>query len=62
MFYSDSASEISFVILVFPGGSDGKEPPCNAGERKRKSLSVVSDCDPMDYIVHGILQSEYWSE
>ena len=31
----------SFVILDFPGGSDGKEPLCNAGERKWKSLSRV---------------------
>ena len=45
--------------MGFPGGSDGKESACNAevSEWVKVAQSCLTLCDPMDYTVHGILQS-----
>ena len=43
--------------LGFPGDSDGKESACNAGVKVKVAQSCPTVCDPMDYTVHGILQS-----
>ena len=34
----------NFTITCFPGGSDGKEPTCNAGD----PISILGSEDPLE--------------
>ena len=58
-------------VLGFPGGSDGKEPACNAGdlglipgsgrspgERKSYPLQYSGLENSMDCIIHGVAKTE----
>ena len=43
-------------MVLFPSLDGASLTPYPHGESESESLSVMSDCDPMDYTVHGILQ------
>ena len=59
------------VVLGFPGGSDGKEPACNAGDIRMTRVQSLGRKDPLQYsclgnlmdrrvwraAVHGVIKS-----
>ena len=70
---ANSLPPICLPHLGFPGGSAGKESPCNAGdlgsipglgrspgEGKGYSLQYCGQENSMDYKVHGVTKSQTW--